>query len=251
MATWRSELSLGERAFVAWMAPRGIVAGATASAFGLQLSQQGIAGGEEVLPIVFVAIFGTVLLYGLTSAPVAGLLGVAGAGGRLALIVGGHNWAREIGAALERAGIGVRLWTGDAAEQAAAQAAGLEADRGRMMVDAVSREAELEEITDALLLTSHDDFNALAAAELRIELGHNRVQRLAPDPEAPALLPPEHEYGLLPTYAEMERRFAEGARVVVEADGATGGFRLGFESGLPRAGAGRSTSTPDRAGRSA
>jgi NhaP-type Na+/H+ or K+/H+ antiporter len=229
-ATWRSELTLRQRAFVAWMAPRGIVAGATASAFGLQLSEQGLAGGDDVLPIVFVAIFGTVVLYGLTGAPVAGRLGVAGAGGRLALIVGGHDWAREIGVALERGGIEARLWTGDAAERDAARAAGIDADRGRMMVDAVSREAELEEVTDALLLTSHDDFNALAAAELRIELGHDRVHRLAPDPEAPALLPPEHEYGLLPTYAEMERRFAEGARVVVESEGATGTFRVCFET---------------------
>ena len=37
LATWRSGLSLRERAFVGWVAPRGIVAGATASAFGLEL----------------------------------------------------------------------------------------------------------------------------------------------------------------------------------------------------------------------
>ena len=42
LATWRSALPLRERAFVAWMAPRGIVAGASASAFGLQLEQKGI-----------------------------------------------------------------------------------------------------------------------------------------------------------------------------------------------------------------
>ena len=44
-----------------------------------------------------------------------------------------------------------------------------------MMVDAVSREAELEEVTDAMLLTRSDDFNTLAAAELRVELGHEHV----------------------------------------------------------------------------
>ena len=52
------------------------------------------------------------------------------------------------------------------------------------MVDAVERETELEEITDALLLTRSDDFNALAAAELRPELGHGHVYRIAPDPAA-------------------------------------------------------------------
>src|SRR5262249_31147495 len=34
LSTWRSAFTWRERGFVAWMAPRGIVAGATASAFG-------------------------------------------------------------------------------------------------------------------------------------------------------------------------------------------------------------------------
>jgi NhaP-type Na+/H+ or K+/H+ antiporter len=216
LSTWRSSLALREKAFVAWMAPRGIVAGASASAFGLQLEQRGVAGAEVILPVVFVAIFATVVLYGLTAVPVARRLGVAGAEGVTALVVGGHGWALEVAAALQRAGAGVKVWTGDADEQAAARAAGLEADRGRMMVDAVSREAELDEVTDALLLTRSDDFNALAAEQLRVELGHDHVQRLAPDPHAPMLVPPAHEAGLLLSYAEMSSHFDDGARLAAE-----------------------------------
>jgi NhaP-type Na+/H+ or K+/H+ antiporter len=37
LATQGQQLAVRERAFVAWMAPRGIVAGATASAFGIEL----------------------------------------------------------------------------------------------------------------------------------------------------------------------------------------------------------------------
>ena len=229
LATWRSPLSLPERGFVAWMAPRGIVAGASASAFGLTLEQRGVAGAELILPVVFVVIFATVVLYGLTAVPVARRLGVAGAEGVVALVVGGHDWALEVAHALRRAGAGVRVWTGDAGEQSAARAAGLDADRGRMMVDAVTREAELDEVTDALLLTSSDDFNALAAEQLRVELGHAHVQRLAPDPHAPVLVPPQHETGLLPSYAEMDRRFADGERIVAEL-GPGGAPRLSFTS---------------------
>jgi NhaP-type Na+/H+ or K+/H+ antiporter len=216
LSTWRSALSLRERGFIAWMAPRGIVAGASASAFGLQLSQRGVAGADIILPVVFVAIFATVVLYGLTAVPAARRLGVAGAEGTVALVVGGHSWALEVAGALKAAGARVRVWTGDADEQAAARAAGLEADRGRMMVDAVTREAELDEVTDALLLTGSDDFNALAAEQLRVELGHDHVQRLAPDPDAPFLIPPVHEAGLLLTYAEMSEHFAGGAQLVAE-----------------------------------
>jgi NhaP-type Na+/H+ or K+/H+ antiporter len=226
LATWRSAFTPRERAFIAWMAPRGIVAGATASAFGLQLEQNGVAGAESVLPIVFVVIFGTVLLYGLTGPLAARLLGLAGAERRLVLVVSGHTWAREIAAALKRAGVAVRMWVGPAADRAAALAAGIEADRGRMMVDAVDRDAELEEITDVLLLTRSDDFNAITAAELRGELGHGHVFRVAPDPEEPDLLPPSSEGGILGgpslTFAELSDRFAAGARIIIRtADGSS------------------------------
>jgi NhaP-type Na+/H+ or K+/H+ antiporter len=218
LTTLGSPLTRNERAFVAWMAPRGIVAGATASAFGPELAENGVAGADKVLPIVFVAIFGTVVVYGLTAAPVARMLGVAGAGRRLVLVISGHPWAREIAAALKRSGVAVRMWVGPLDHQAAAREAGLDADRGRIMVDAPSREEELEEVTDALLLTRSDDFNALGAAELRKELGHRHVYRVAPHPEEPDLLPPSREAGILGdrslTFAELERQFAFGARIV-------------------------------------
>jgi len=198
------------------------VAGATASAFGLQLAEQKVTGADSVLPIVFVVIFGTVLLYGFTGPLAARLLGVASAGPGLVLVVGGHSWAREIAAALRRAGVDVRMWVGAPADREAARAAGIDADRGRMMVDSVGREAELEDISDVLLLTRSDDFNAVAAAELRSELGHGHVFRIAPDPEETDLLPPATEGGILGgqglTFTELSSRFTDGARIVVRPE---------------------------------
>jgi NhaP-type Na+/H+ or K+/H+ antiporter len=230
LATARSALATRERMFVAWMAPRGIVAGATASGFGLQLESAGVNGAAKILPIVFVAIFGTVLVYGLTAAPVARLLGVAGKGGTTVLIVGGHPWARAIGETLRSAGLEVRLWAALAQQQTAAREAGLQAEPGRLMLDALSREAELEEVTDALVLTASDDFNALAAAELRIELGHGSVHRVAPAPEA-HLHPPPDDHGVLGsaalTFDELSRRFDCGERLVAGPAGGGGPPRAG------------------------
>jgi NhaP-type Na+/H+ or K+/H+ antiporter len=228
LATAGSLFTLHDRAFIAWMAPRGIIAGATAAAFGPKLAAQGVEGADKVLPLVFVGIFGTVVVYGLTAMPVARLLGVAGIGRELVLIVSGHSWAREIASALKRSGVAVRLWVGPVEDQAAARDAGLDAERGRIMVDAISREEELEEVTDALLLTGSDDFNTLGAAELRDELGHRHVFRVAPHPEKPDLFPPSRESGILGsralTFAELERRFDDGARIVTvragDVDGA-------------------------------
>src|SRR5262249_59528025 len=116
----------------------------------------------------------------------------------------------------------VRMWVGPRTDRTAARAVGLEADRGRIMVDAISREAELEEVTDALLLTRSDDFNTLGAAELRNELGHGHVYRVAPDAEAPDLLPPSREAGIFGdralTFAELDRRFRTGARIEIRRD---------------------------------
>ena len=229
LATWRSKLALRERAFVAWMAPRGIVAAATASAFGLSLTRADVAGAEQILPIAFVVIFGTVCLYGLTAAPVARLLGVAGKGGQVVLVVGGHGWALALAQALKKAGLEVRLWTGRPGEQAAARAAGLDSGSARLGGDVESREEELEEVSEALLLTESDDFNALAAFELRRELGSDRVFRLPSEEPALDLVPTYAEGGILfaddLTFSELARRFDAGARIVerrVEGDSDTG-----------------------------
>jgi NhaP-type Na+/H+ or K+/H+ antiporter len=224
LAMWRSEFSVRERAFVAWLAPRGIVAGATASAFSLQLEQQGFAGADQILPIVFIVIFATVVLYGLTAPLLARWLGVAGKERSLVLVVGGEAWARQLAVAIQSAGASVRMWVGPVADRDAARAAGLEAGQGSMLLDAVNREAELEEVTDVLLLTRSDDFNALAAGELRRELGHDHVFRVAPDPATADLLPPPNDTapigGPKLTASQLRERVAAGGRILTRAGGA-------------------------------
>ena len=75
-STLGTDLRKGERAFIGWMAPRGIVAAATASTFTAGLVAKGIGGAAKILPATFVVIVATVTLYALTAAPVARLLRV-------------------------------------------------------------------------------------------------------------------------------------------------------------------------------
>jgi hypothetical protein len=225
LAEWRSMLTWRERAFAAWMAPRGIVAASTASAFGLGLTAVGLPGAEEILPIVFVVIFGTVVLYGLTARPLAWALGVADRGRTVVLVVGAHPWARQVARSLERAGLEVRLWAAEADEAEAARAEGLSVREGGLVVEALAREAELEEVRTVLLLTESDAFNALAAHELREGLARGAaVYRLAPAPDAldvvPARLAGHVAFDPAMTYEELSRRFASGARLVALPDGA-------------------------------
>lgn len=222
VSTWGSQLTGRERSFVAWMAPRGIVAAATASAFGLELTRAGVSGAEKILPIAFVVIFGTVMLYGLSAVPVARLLGVAGTGASTVLVVGGNPSALAISRALKTGGLRVRIWTGEPSQQEAARKAGLETGIVSIGAGLEAPEIEFEDVDVALLMTDSDYFNALAAYELRGELGSASVFRLAPEPSLAGIAPARAEGGILfgqsLTYPEFSRRVAAGARVETRAD---------------------------------
>ncbi len=77
VSTLGSDLPPRERAFLCWMAPRGIVAASVASVFGLELADAGVSGAEALTPLAFLVILSTVAVYGLTTAPIARWLGVA------------------------------------------------------------------------------------------------------------------------------------------------------------------------------
>ena len=74
--TFGSELTMREKFFLAWVAPRGIVAAAIASLFAMELATQGITAASEFKAMVFLGIAVTVILAGLTGGTVAGWLGV-------------------------------------------------------------------------------------------------------------------------------------------------------------------------------
>ena len=76
MATVRTSLSRKERAFIGWMDPRGIVAASTAATFAAPLVAAKVDGADKLLPVTFLVIVGTVLIYGLTAKPVVRLLGI-------------------------------------------------------------------------------------------------------------------------------------------------------------------------------
>ncbi|MCW2891685.1 MAG: putative sodium/proton antiporter [Actinomycetia bacterium] len=72
------------------MAPRGIVAAASASTFSAGLVKNGVGGASKILPVTFLVIVATVTLYGLTAAPVARRLRVTRPDRTRPLLVGGE-----------------------------------------------------------------------------------------------------------------------------------------------------------------
>jgi NhaP-type Na+/H+ or K+/H+ antiporter len=217
LSTWQTGLASGERAFIGWMAPKGIVAASTASAFGATLVSEDVDGAEHILPVTFLTIVMTVTLYGLTAAPVARVLDVLRPTGARPLIVGGDPWAIGIGRALQGAGLDVLMWAGLDEERDAIRRAGLGVAPGELLAAATGRRAQLEGINQVLLLTAEDDFNALASTVLRGSVD-GPVYRVAA---------PHHSHGVVAPYtggellfdeeltrSALSRSYDEGARIV-------------------------------------
>ena len=199
-STLGTDLNKGERAFIGWMAPRGIVAAATASTFGAGLAAKGIGGAAKILPATFVVIVATVTLYGLTAALAARRLGVSRPSRTRPLLVGGAAWVVDLGRALQSAGLEVVMWAGLDQQREQIRRAGLELAPGELLAAATGRGARLEGITAVLLLTDEDDFNALASV-LLAETVEGRVYRLAP---------PQRSHGVVAPYTTGEILFAKG-----------------------------------------
>lgn len=217
LGTLGSDLGPRERAFVGWMAPRGIVAAATATTFAAGLSQAGVAGAERILPTTFVVIVATVTLYGLTAGPVARWLGVTRPSRTRPLLVGGQPWVVALGSALRGAGLDVLMWAGRDDQRRAVTAAGLPLAPGDMLAAATGRGAELEGVTAVLLLTDEDDFNALASTVLETT-AEGPVYRLGPPTAEHGVVAPytgsEILFGGRLTRPAVARRFAAGAAIV-------------------------------------
>ncbi len=71
LATLGAKVSWKERLLVGWIGPRGVVAAAIAGVAGERLSAAGYPDAKLVLPLVFAVIASTVLLHGLSLAPIA------------------------------------------------------------------------------------------------------------------------------------------------------------------------------------
>lgn len=183
IATLGSDLNRAQRAFVGWMAPRGIVAAATASTFASALVAAHVGGASKILPVTFLVIVMTVALYGLTAVPVAKMLGVRNLVGKRTLVVGGQPWVIDVARALRESGVGVMMWAPGEHERDQITQAGIElvpvGALGAALAGGSELPPELEAVTGVLLLTDEDGFNILAsnvlAARPRLP-----VYRLAP-----------------------------------------------------------------------
>lgn len=217
VATIRTELTGGERAFIGWMAPRGIVAAATASTFGAELAANHVGGASRILPVTFLVIVATVALYGLTAVPVARRLGVTRPSRSRPLLVGGDPWVIDLARAFRTSGLEVLMWAASDDQRTQIEQAGLELAAGEQLASALGQDAELEGITAILLLTDDDQLNALTATTLAGD-SDTPVYRLAPSRDVLApFAAGEILFAPTLTRQALTARYTAGARITTQS----------------------------------
>ena len=181
-STRGSSLSRNERIFLAWMCPRGIVAAAVASVFGLKLVADGVPGADMLVPLTFVVIVGTVVVYGLTAGPLARRLGLATPNPQGILFVGAHSWSRDIAKACAEAGVQVLLVDTNRDNVRQARLEGMPAQTINLLADEHPFETlDLSGIGRLFALTANDQVNRLIAQRAVHEFGRSKTYVLAPD----------------------------------------------------------------------
>lgn len=175
VSTMGTGLSWQQQAFVAYIAPRGIVAAAVASLFAVKLDEAGIEGGTELRALVFLVITVTVVSAGLTGGLVARLLGLRRPANVGWVILGAHSLARKMAHALIAGGEEALLIDVNPENCRHAEEEGIRVLHGNAMKDTTLGRAELGTRIGAMGLTRNEEVNFLFVQKARHEA---RLQHL-------------------------------------------------------------------------
>ncbi|GAB5413907.1 MAG: sodium:proton antiporter [Congregibacter sp.] len=175
LATLRSGYTWQQKALIAWVAPRGIVAAAVSSLFAIRLQDSGHEGASLLVALTFLVIMSTVLIQSFSARSATKALGLAEAEPNGVLFVGANIVAREIGLVLKGLGFRVKLSDTSYEETRAARMAGLEIYYGDPISSHADQYLELSGIGRLFATSRRSRWNTLACMKFKSEFGPQRV----------------------------------------------------------------------------
>ncbi len=175
LCTAGSGLSGREKAFIAWISPRGIVAAVVATLFYARMDQAGIAGGEAMLGLVFLVITATILVQSLSGAAVAARLGVRRPRGKGFVILGANDLALALAHELRNAGDEVVLVDANPELCVAAERKGFRVLNGNALDDRIVQQSDLDTRKGVVALLPNGGVNLMFA---RRAIDENRSARV-------------------------------------------------------------------------
>ncbi|MEE9542351.1 MAG: cation:proton antiporter [Thermodesulfobacteriota bacterium] len=241
ISTLFSGLSVKEKVFLSLVYPRGIVAAAVASIFAIHLSEAGFATAAGLLPITFITIIATVIVYGIGSPIVARILKLSEPDPQGVLIVGGNAWAIKLAKAIEEEGFRVLLTDTNRFNIYTARLKGIRTHHGSIVSEKIMRKLDLSGIGKLISLTPNDGVNSLASLHFAEIFGSSEVYQLCPK-EAENV--PKEDYskdlhgrflfGEKADYSYLTNRFTNGA--IIKKTNITEGYD--YDTFLAQYGAG-------------
>jgi len=178
LATIGAGMEFRDRLLLAWIAPRGIVAAATAGLMGPRLVDAGYEAAS-LLPLVFAIIFATVFCHGLTINWLADRLGLSSRHRDGVLIVGASPWTVALAQVLRDMKINVLLADTSWHNLREARLNGIPVFYGEILSEFAEESLELAHIRTVLAATRNDAYNALVCTALAPEIGQRNVVQLA------------------------------------------------------------------------
>lgn len=176
-----SDFSWREQALVAWIGPRGIVAAAISAVFALRLEELGVEGADQLVPLAFLIIIGTVVFQSLTSRTVARMLGVAMPETHGVLIVGANRFSMAVAQALNKNGIESIICDTSWDKLSPARISGLNTYYGNPSSDHAAKHLNTSLYGYMLGLSSHFEYNVTQANSFKDEFGGRNVLVLSPN----------------------------------------------------------------------
>lgn len=170
-----SDFTFRERAMIAWIGPRGIVAAAVTAVFALKLSELGFEQADLLVPLAFSIIIGTVVFQSLTARPIAKLLDVAQPNTPGVVIVGSNVFSITVAEALKKAGVETIICGKNWDNLRPARLAGLKTYYGNPSSDHASLNLNLAPYGIMLGLSNHHEYNISQVARFRDEFGSRQV----------------------------------------------------------------------------
>jgi len=171
LCTLGSELTSGERLFIAWVAPRGIVAAAIASLVAADLERAGLPGGAELRALVFLTIAVTVTLAGLTAGPIGNLLGVRLRKRDTVAILSTQALGLALAEELRRGEVPVVLLDSNPAGVRRAEEAGFSVIYGNALQESVMQRARFGFVRTVVSLTANRTLNSVFVERARDRFG--------------------------------------------------------------------------------
>lgn len=167
LCTMKSALTWQERLFIAWVAPRGIVAAAIATITAGILDERELSGGSELRALVFLTIAGTVGLAGFTAKPLASLLNLRLPNRDRVAILGAEGLGLALGNVLREQNLNVMFLDSDPKRCHQAEQAGFGVIFGDALQERTLIRSQIELVGTVIGLTSNDHLNHLFVNQAR------------------------------------------------------------------------------------